>query len=64
MWSDLWNEMVWDGFTLPDVLDAEDAGEPKSAVGWILSTAAELRVAVATLARIESKLDRLLAGER
>ncbi|MGN2634634.1 hypothetical protein ACTD5D_00250 [Nocardia takedensis] len=63
MWSDLWNELVWDGFTLPDVLD-EEPDEPRSAVGWILTTAAELRVAVATLGRIESKLDRLLAGER
>lgn len=51
IWADVWNETVWDGFSLPDSTSDDD----KSLVGWVLDTAARVR-------RIEAKLDLLLEG--
>lgn len=53
IWSDLWNETVWDGFTLPDALLGDDAAT--SLVGWTLDTAKRVR-------DLDAKLDRILAA--
>ncbi|MFI5781213.1 hypothetical protein [Nocardia sp. NPDC051570] len=53
IWSDTWNEVVWDGFTLPDAADPEV--ERHSLIGWVLDTAARVRA-------VEVKLDRALGG--
>ncbi|MCM6777949.1 hypothetical protein NDR87_31375 [Nocardia sp. CDC159] len=51
MSADVWNETVWDGFTLPAQVD----DEPKSLMGWVLDTAARVR-------RIEAMLDEVRSG--
>lgn len=64
MWADVWNETVWDGFTLPGVdPDAKDT-ERHSLVGWVLTSVAEGRARDKALARIEEKLDQLIGGTR
>lgn len=56
MWTDIWNNVVWDGFTL----EGEATVEKKTLVGWVLDTNARVRAC-------ESKLDQvleLLRGEQ
>ncbi|BCK58384.1 hypothetical protein [Nocardia wallacei] len=59
MWADFWNEVVWDGFTLPGAKDDPDP-ETHSLVGWVLAAVEEGRARDETLNRLEAKLDRLL----
>ncbi|KZM68367.1 hypothetical protein [Nocardia terpenica] len=56
MWADVWNETVWDGFTLPTTGSGDAEAERRSLVGWVLDTAARVR-------GLEGKLDRVLEGE-
>lgn len=49
IWADLWNESVWDGYSLPSQAD----GEKRSLVGWVLDTNERVR-------SVEAKLDAIL----
>lgn len=63
MWSDLWNEQVWDGFELPD----ESTDGPKSAVGWALDNAVllrELREQNAEIIGQNARIIELLEGKK
>lgn len=56
MWSDLWNETVWDGFTIP----AEAADVPDN-VGR--SLVALVQTIAARQVRIEKKIDKILGED-
>lgn len=56
MWADVWNETVWDGFTLPTTGSGDPDAERRSLIGWVLDTAARVRA-------IEAKLDRALGED-
>ncbi|PSR64006.1 MULTISPECIES: hypothetical protein [Nocardia] len=62
MWADMWNETVWDGFTLPGVDADTPDPERHSLVGWTLTGVAEGRDRGEILKRIEAKLDQALGG--
>jgi len=56
MVADVWNESVWDGFTIPAA-----AADVPDDVGR--SLVALVQTVAARQVRIESKIDRLLGGE-
>ena len=62
IWGDLWNEAVWDGFTLPGAAEGDADAERHSLVGWVTTAVAEGRARDEALARIEAKLDKALGG--
>lgn len=59
MWADLWNEMVWDGFTLPGEFLSDDA--KASLVGWTMDTNKRVRKLEQTLEAVIDLLERKLA---
>lgn len=57
-WADVWNEVVWDGFKLPDFLLRDDA--ESSLIGWTTDTNKRVRRLEDTIKALEAKIDLLL----